>query len=865
MKKLLFLLTVLASILPMDMFGEERSGISLLYWSDSEHVELEYGQTYTSAEVGFIKSGSLAISEDGMTLTFDNLDLEYSGSSTSGLLNIDIFNGFPKESNVSIVLKGENKLQTTGYEAITCRGVDQLTITGSGSLETNCDYIAISLSSGYSGTTDGVLVVDNTSVTCQGGTYAVTSCSQVIVKNARFEGNIISADNLTLEDCLIKSPYKGWFDTESRRIKDENGGAVNHFIITTEDDKIPIPSNITFCGKTLMCGQTYTQDDFSEIKNGSFTVSESGKELILDQLETDDAISCDIFVISNVNVTVVLKGDNVLRTDGYYVMSMKYGALTITGDGSLTTCSNWFDFWIYGSNVTIENTTLKCEGDVSFGNNMWAMDYIYVKNSDFSGKYFFRIKSLTLIGCEFTEPSDVLFYPEDNYYSQLRLPDGTSVHSFRIQPVEGDFSNVVSPLDFDKHVMAKGKGREIVISMKHEGEQSVESISYVISYNGADYPEKTIQLPEPFSQTGYTFTVPVPFPAWEGEGEAAVVLTVTKVNGQPNTSKHKSAKGLLTTVDNVPVRRIVVEEFTGTWCGWCTRGTLALNLLNEEYGDNVITIAVHDGDPMQCDSYSLGSSSFPSARVNRGEMTDPYYGNSGENYGIKEMIDKELQDLPIAGIDVHATWDDESQKSIRIQTESTFLLEANPSDYGIAYVLMEDGMKGRESGWAQQNYYAGSSIDDPNMLSITKLPSSITDCEYNYVAVDAWNINQGTRDSFSDIKAGVPQESVFMADISSNSLIQDKTKLSVVALLIDKKTGLIVNAAKTTVKSNGIEGKTDINNDNEVNVTDVVTLISYIAKNDFSSVDKNTLDLNGDGNVDVTDVVTLILMIGTAN
>ena len=104
-----------------------------------------------------------------------------------------------------------------------------------------------------------------------------------------------------------------------------------------------------------------------------------------------------------------------------------------------------------------------------------------------------------------------------------------------------------------------------------------------------------------------------------------------------------------------------------------------------------------------------------------------------------------------------------------------------------------------------------------------------------------------------------------MADISSNSLIQDKAKLSVVALLIDKKTGLIVNAAKTTVKSNGIEGKTDINNDNEVNVTDVVTLISYIAKNDFTSVDKDSLDLNGDGNVDVTDVVTLIIMIGTAN
>ena len=53
----------------------------------------------------------------------------------------------------------------------------------------------------------------------------------------------------------------------------------------------------------------------------------------------------------------------------------------------------------------------------------------------------------------------------------------------------------------------------------------------------------------------------------------------------------------------------------------------------------------------------------------------------------------------------------------------------------------------------------------------------------------------------------------------------------------------------------------DLNDDQTVNVSDVVTLITYITKNDFSAVDKNSLDLNGDGKLDVTDVVTLILII----
>ena len=55
----------------------------------------------------------------------------------------------------------------------------------------------------------------------------------------------------------------------------------------------------------------------------------------------------------------------------------------------------------------------------------------------------------------------------------------------------------------------------------------------------------------------------------------------------------------------------------------------------------------------------------------------------------------------------------------------------------------------------------------------------------------------------------------------------------------------------------------DINDDRESNVTDVVTLISCIAKNDFTSISRETADVNGDGEVNVTDVVTLILMIAT--
>ncbi|MBE6309438.1 MAG: choice-of-anchor D domain-containing protein [Bacteroidales bacterium] len=56
----------------------------------------------------------------------------------------------------------------------------------------------------------------------------------------------------------------------------------------------------------------------------------------------------------------------------------------------------------------------------------------------------------------------------------------------------------------------------------------------------------------------------------------------------------------------------------------------------------------------------------------------------------------------------------------------------------------------------------------------------------------------------------------------------------------------------------------DINGDGEVNVTDVVTLYSYILGN-TTGIDENVVDLNGDGEVNVTDIVSLYSIILNSN
>ena len=55
------------------------------------------------------------------------------------------------------------------------------------------------------------------------------------------------------------------------------------------------------------------------------------------------------------------------------------------------------------------------------------------------------------------------------------------------------------------------------------------------------------------------------------------------------------------TVNQVPIeykQYVLVEDYTGTWCGYCTRVSFAIEELKKQTKDAVV-IAIHQGDPMQ--------------------------------------------------------------------------------------------------------------------------------------------------------------------------------------------------------------------------------------------------------------------------
>ena len=70
-------------------------------------------------------------------------------------------------------------------------------------------------------------------------------------------------------------------------------------------------------------------------------------------------------------------------------------------------------------------------------------------------------------------------------------------------------------------------------------------------------------------------------------------------------------------------KRVLLEQHTGAWCGWCVDGTFVMDQILELYGDQVIGVKIHGGgDAMQIPEQSeigsvLGLTGFPSGTVDR--------------------------------------------------------------------------------------------------------------------------------------------------------------------------------------------------------------------------------------------------------
>ena len=356
----------------------------------------------------------------------------------------------------------------------------------------------------------------------------------------------------------------------------------------------------------------------------------------------------------------------------------------------------------------------------------------------------------------------------------------------------------ITPYDFDPVYTMKGTTTQVPVYLLNYGISDITDISYVVTSDGVASAEQHASASIPgiashggFCEGSFLLTLSADNECTPKEK----LVTITKINGVPIDGN--KFRGMLTTLDYQSSPTLLMEEFTGTWCGWCTRGFAGLQLVNETYGDRVQTIALHYGDPMETSAYSWFSpGSYPKATVNRGTLVDPYIG-------IVNHIENVLKTTFPGEITATACWADEAKTSIRIDTRTKLGFNAPDSPFAIGYVLVEDGMKGTTSEWAQYNFYSNNPADagnDPRLMELVTKPQTIIDMVYDHVAIDGWGVHYGVNGSISgQVVSGKEIESTYRADISANGKIQDKSKLYVVALLIEKATGKVYAAGKALI------------------------------------------------------------------
>lgn len=326
------------------------------------------------------------------------------------------------------------------------------------------------------------------------------------------------------------------------------------------------------------------------------------------------------------------------------------------------------------------------------------------------------------------------------------------------------------------------------VVVRNQGTTAITGFTLNATYNGnnINHVVSGINLA---SLATTTITLPGTFTLVAGSNPMAV--TVSNVNGGTDMD---NADDMLSMLVNpiVPAtgKMVVGEEGTGTWCQWCPRGAVFMDLMETKYDQFWAGVAVHNGDPMTNSVYdaAMGTliAGYPSALVDRTNDIDP--SDMEGDFLTRITV------APTAFITNGATWN-ATTRQLEVSTSANFQSAAN-NNYKLAIVLTEDEVTGTGTGWSQANAYAGG--NNGTMGGFESLPNPVPAAQmvYNHVAREIKPSFDGYANSFpATVNAGETHT------INATFVLPatwDETKIHIIGMLINPN-GVIDNAGKATI------------------------------------------------------------------
>ncbi len=306
------------------------------------------------------------------------------------------------------------------------------------------------------------------------------------------------------------------------------------------------------------------------------------------------------------------------------------------------------------------------------------------------------------------------------------------------------------------------------------------------------------------------------------------IATVT-INGESDYS-------VAGAVAYVP-HRMVVEECTGSWCGYCVRGTVALEELAEEYPDHFIGIAVHYGDVFEVEDYSTQLSSdfhitsYPNAVFNRQWAMDPS--------SLYTYVDNNIPVAPDAYVEVSANYD---EGRIYLNAEVTAVSNVE-YPIALAFVVIENNVA--IPGVYQYNAYSGGGEGEMGGWENFEKYVWSEDVPFQHVARYISDYNGHSESLIPSMAKYDTSSFEYSFDMPESVLVPANIK--VVALLLNQDDGSIVNAVEADCANlPEIDGVTSILNDSKVSSNIIYDLSGRVVGNasDLSKLPKGSYILN---------------------
>ena len=220
-----------------------------------------------------------------------------------------------------------------------------------------------------------------------------------------------------------------------------------------------------------------------------------------------------------------------------------------------------------------------------------------------------------------------------------------------------------------------------------------------------------------------------------------------------------------------PIIKVLIEDFTGTWCGYCPPVKLAIEQARQLYPNNISVVATHQNDqfalPQEQELTSvLGPFGLPESRINRTiEWVDPYDLN---------FLDYYINTQNSLAISI-----DSKIESNNLNVSIRFVSSNAMNDHRLVVYITENGLIADQANYL--NY------DDTSHFY--EMGNPIEDYIHNDVLVHSFTNILG--DNFDDTQPFDDITKTFSFDISNSEIQIDSSYI----------VAFIVSSDNTTINS----------------------------------------------------------------